>query len=115
MLTHKELVEGFRALGVAEGDTLLVHSSFKSLGEVHGGPQTVIRALEETLGTDRDGGITATDLPLGIDRPADLPKLLDALRAMGWSERDLDAFAWRNWARFWGIDHAPTPSVPAPR
>ena len=38
-------------LGVEEGDTLLVHSSYKSLGEVDGGPQTVIRALEAALGT----------------------------------------------------------------
>jgi len=55
MLTFEKLVEGFRELGVAEGDTLLVHSSYKSLGEVDGGPQTVIRALEAALGTDRDG------------------------------------------------------------
>ena len=55
MLTFEKLVEGFRELGVAEGDTLLVHSSYKSFGEVDGGPQTVIRALEAALGTDKDG------------------------------------------------------------
>ena len=55
MLTYKELFDGFRALGVEDGDTLLVHSSYKSLGEVDGGPQTVIRALEAALGTDKDG------------------------------------------------------------
>jgi aminoglycoside 3-N-acetyltransferase len=55
MLIFEKLVEGFRELGVAEGDTLLVHSSYKSFGEVDGGPLTVIRALEAALGTDRDG------------------------------------------------------------
>jgi aminoglycoside 3-N-acetyltransferase len=55
MLTFEKLVEGFRGLGVEEGDTLLVHSSYKSFGEVDGGPQTVIRALEAALGTDKDG------------------------------------------------------------
>lgn len=55
MLTFEQLVEGFRALGVNEGDTMLVHSSYKSFGEVDGGPQTVIRALEAALGTDKDG------------------------------------------------------------
>ncbi len=55
MLTFEKLVEGFCDLGVEKGDTLLVHSSYKSLGEVDGGPQTVIRALEEALGTDQDG------------------------------------------------------------
>ena len=49
MLTFENLVEGFRELGVNEGDTLLVHSSYKSLGEVEDGPQTVIRALEAVL------------------------------------------------------------------
>src|SRR6266511_3845188 len=51
MLTFEKLVEGFRELGVEEGDTLLVHSSYKSFGEVEGGPQTVIRALDAALGT----------------------------------------------------------------
>jgi len=52
MLTFEQLVEDFQKLGVAEGDTLLVHSSYKSLGEVDGGPQTVVRALEAALGTN---------------------------------------------------------------
>jgi aminoglycoside 3-N-acetyltransferase len=52
MLTLKTLVEGFRELGVEQGDTLLVHSSYKSLGPVDGGPQTVIRALEAALGEE---------------------------------------------------------------
>ena len=49
MLTFEKLVEEFRDLGVEEGDTLLVHSSYKSLGEVDGGPQTVVRALDAAL------------------------------------------------------------------
>ena len=52
MLTFEQLVEGFHELGVQEGDTLLVHSSYKSFGEVAGGPQTVIRALEVALGPE---------------------------------------------------------------
>ena len=65
MLTFERLVEGFRELGVEEGDTLLVHSSYKSFGEIKGGPQTVIRALEAVLGapdlsTSPVGGVSAT-------------------------------------------------------
>ena len=52
MLTFENLVEGFRDLGVEEGDTLLVHSSYKSFGEVEGGPLTVVQALEAALGTE---------------------------------------------------------------
>lgn len=55
MLTFEQLVDGFRSLGVMQGDTLLVHSSYKSFGEVDGGPETVVRALETALGTDKDG------------------------------------------------------------
>ena len=52
MLTFEKLVEGFRELGVEEDDTLLVHSSYKSLGAVDGGPQIVVNALEATLGPE---------------------------------------------------------------
>ena len=55
MLTFEQLVDGFRNLGVMQGVTLLVHSSYKSFGEVDGGPETVVRALEAVLGTDKDG------------------------------------------------------------
>ena len=50
MLTFEQLLEGFRHLGVEQDDPLLVHSSYKSFGEVEGGPQTVVRALEGALG-----------------------------------------------------------------
>ncbi len=55
MLTLNDLVAGFRSLGVEAGDTMLVHSSYKSFGPVDGGPQTVIRALQLALDTDGDG------------------------------------------------------------
>jgi aminoglycoside 3-N-acetyltransferase len=55
MLTLNDLVAGFRSLGVEAGDTMLVHSSYKSFGPVDGGPQTVIRALETALDTDGEG------------------------------------------------------------
>lgn len=51
-LTSKQLLSDFQILGVKAGDTLLVHSSYKSLGEVDGGPQTVIDSLLEALGEE---------------------------------------------------------------
>ncbi len=59
------------------------------------------------LGSDMDGGITANDLPAGIDTPSDLAKLADALSARGWPDDDVHAFAWGTWARFWGLESAP--------
>ena len=41
-----------RALGVEPGDTLFIHSSFKSLGPVDGGAGTLIDALEDAVGEE---------------------------------------------------------------
>ncbi len=49
-LTKQDLVEEFSSLGVSRGNTVMVHSSYKSLGGVEGGPQTVVDALLEVLG-----------------------------------------------------------------
>lgn len=55
------------------------------------------------LGSDLDGGITADDLPEGINEPADYAKLADELSARGWSDAEVADFRWNNWARFWGL------------
>lgn len=57
--------------------------------------------LHVGLGSDMDGGFSAARLPRGIDRPADLALLAEALRERGWSETEVDDFAFGNWARFW--------------
>jgi aminoglycoside 3-N-acetyltransferase len=45
------LTDQLRALGVRRDGVLLVHSSYKSLGEVIGGPQAVVEALLAAAGT----------------------------------------------------------------
>jgi aminoglycoside 3-N-acetyltransferase len=53
LITVGTLAADFRKLGVTEGMTLLLHSSFKSLGQwVAGGPVAVILALEQVLGEE---------------------------------------------------------------
>lgn len=46
------LVKDLHALGLKKGDTVIVHSSFKSMGQVEGGADTVIDALIEVVGKD---------------------------------------------------------------
>jgi aminoglycoside 3-N-acetyltransferase len=49
--TRDSLAAQLSALGVAPGGVLLVHSSYKSLGQVIGGPQAVVEALLAAAGT----------------------------------------------------------------
>ncbi len=58
------------------------------------------------LGTDLDGGFGADKLPESIASHADLTRLFAALAGAGWSEAEIDAFAFGNWARFWGLDQS---------
>ena len=46
------LCKDLRSLGIAEGDTVIVHSSLRSLGPLPDGAETVISALLEVLGED---------------------------------------------------------------
>lgn len=56
MLTSRNsLCVEFKALGVQPGDVVMLHSSFKSLGPVDGGPDTVIDSLMDIVGDN--GGI----------------------------------------------------------
>lgn len=50
--TRETLCRDLRALGVEPSDILFVHSSFKSLGPVAGGAESVIGALEDAVGSD---------------------------------------------------------------
>lgn len=49
-LTAKDLVTAFREVGLSPGDSFIVHSSYRSLGRVEGGPEAVIDAMLEAIG-----------------------------------------------------------------
>jgi len=48
--TRARLARDLSAMGVREGDVLLVHSSLRAIGWVDGGPAAVISALRDVLG-----------------------------------------------------------------
>jgi aminoglycoside 3-N-acetyltransferase len=47
-----EIADGLRELGITGGDTLLAHSSLSSFGRVEGGPDAVIAALLDAVGSE---------------------------------------------------------------
>lgn len=46
---HSDLTQAFSTLGLRAGDGVMVHSSLSSLGQVRGGAETVIDALQAVL------------------------------------------------------------------
>jgi len=52
MYSRHELAEGFRRLGVAAGDTVMLHASVRSVGAVAGGPDQIHLALKDVLTAD---------------------------------------------------------------
>jgi aminoglycoside 3-N-acetyltransferase len=50
MLNKKELLDGFSNTNVKKGGTIVVHTSYKSLGGVEGGADTVIDVMRELVG-----------------------------------------------------------------
>lgn len=49
LFSRAQLCEGFRALGVAAGDTVMVHASVRSVGAIAGGPDQIHLALKDAL------------------------------------------------------------------
>jgi aminoglycoside 3-N-acetyltransferase len=49
MYSRRELAEAFRALGVAAGDTVMLHASVRAVGAVAGGPDQIHLALTDAV------------------------------------------------------------------
>lgn len=49
MHSRSELADGFRRLGVAAGDVVMLHASIRAVGEVAGGPDQIHLALKDAL------------------------------------------------------------------
>lgn len=51
-LTREDIRKAAEALGLVKGDTVLIHSSFKSLGYVEGGAEAVIGGFRDAIGPE---------------------------------------------------------------
>jgi aminoglycoside 3-N-acetyltransferase len=52
MYSTSELADDFRAVGIAPGDTVMMHASVRAVGKIVGGPDQIHLALKQAL-TDR--------------------------------------------------------------
>ena len=52
MYSRSELAQDFRRLGVAPGDTIMLHASVRAVGAVAGGPDQIHLALKDALTAD---------------------------------------------------------------
>ena len=67
MTDYRSLVGDLRRLGLAPGDTVLVHASLRAVGPVPGGAATVVRALLDVLGPR--GTLAAYTCTPGVSSP----------------------------------------------
>jgi len=51
-VTEAQILNDLKKLGIKRGDIIFVHSSLKSIGFVESGPETVINALMEIIGSE---------------------------------------------------------------
>jgi aminoglycoside 3-N-acetyltransferase len=76
--TQGQLMDNLQALGIVEGQVLMLHGSVRAVGPVMGGPNTILQALLEVLG---DSGtlmmyVGWEDIPdFVLDLPEDLRQL----------------------------------------
>lgn len=61
-VTRDDITASLREVGLRPGDGVFLHSSLSSFGEIEGGSQTVIDALDEVLGPE--GAIVMPAFPL---------------------------------------------------
>jgi aminoglycoside 3-N-acetyltransferase len=49
LVTHSQLVDELKTLGVAVGQIVMVHAAVRAIGKIMGGPNVIVEALLETL------------------------------------------------------------------
>lgn len=75
ILTKENLIEQFKQCGMMEGQTVIVHTSLKSLGFVVGGAETLIKSLLKIVGEEGT-----------IVMPSQTWKNLDPSTGVHWTE-----------------------------
>ncbi len=69
MFTEKKLAADVSSLGVQEGMVVLMHTSYKAIGAVKGGPTAVLRALLSAVG--EKGTLVLPTMSLNLCDPSE--------------------------------------------
>jgi aminoglycoside 3-N-acetyltransferase len=80
VVTRSRLAEDLRELGLADGDTVMIHAAFSRVGKVLGGPDTLVDAVLDVIGPDGTV-LSYQDWELSVDIWDDDGRVLDDLRA----------------------------------
>lgn len=86
----KDLIRGYKKIGLKPGNTVLVHSSLKSFGFVQGGAETVIKALIEAVGPE--GSVMVPALTGKRTDSRDNPPIFDVRSTSCWTGRIPETF-----------------------
>ncbi len=93
----REIVAGLKALGIKEGDTILMHTSVKSFGFIEGGVQTLIDALKWAV--DESGNLMVPTLTGSEKLSALNPPVFDVLKTPCWTGLFPETFRQRRESR----------------
>lgn len=96
-VTKDEIVPNLKALGIGEGDSVLVHSSLSSFGYVVGGADTVIDALLDATGPE--GTVLVPTLTGRREDGPNNPPVFDVRNTPCWTGRIPTQFMKRPGAR----------------
>ncbi|MEL6312229.1 MAG: membrane dipeptidase, partial [Pseudomonadota bacterium] len=94
------LYRGFIKLGLGETDRPTIADAVDHIDHVC---QIAGSAKHSGIGSDLDGGFGATSLPQGIDRAAEVTKILEELSRRNYTDADIADIAFNNWSRFFGL------------
>lgn len=95
-LTKQDIIAGLQTLGLGTGQSVLVHSSLSSFGHVEGGADTVIDALQETVGSS--GTVLVPTLTGSESLSPDNPPVFDPVNTPCWTGRIPETFRQRSGA-----------------
>ncbi len=100
----KALANAQGVIGINLFSRFLVSTGTAAIQDVVRHIQHIVELVGRTdivgLGSDMDGGFSALDLPEGIRSPADLEQICDALADAGFTNAQIEQFAWSNWNSF---------------